>query len=279
MSENNSEHDNLQEEREETILNKKTSKKYYPPSPLNMIKDFKNLRKEQIIKLLISIIIIALFGIFNNIQIIGNPTPDNQCYYDVVHEWVRPLNDYYRGNKLYRTILTIMASVCIDIVYLICYFCWGVYAIDWRYGITTMLFYLPRYIIQETIRMKYPDRLFFEYPGFPSIVVGYIQGSDFFYSGHCGFPIIGMIEFIWYKKYYFAAYFGFVSFVELFLMINCREHYTIDIIVGIIFAHYITIITKDWIKSIYDSIDFINKLKTQNREELKRIGAEFDVGD
>ena len=267
------------EEKEEAILNTKLFKRNYPTNPLDIFKEIKNLKKDQKIKLSICGVIILLFIIFNNIQIIGNPIPDNQCYYDVIHEWVRPLNNFYRGNKIYRTILTIMSSVTIDIVYLINYFCWGVYAIDWRYGITTMLFYLPRYIIQETIRMKYPDRLFFEYPGFPSIVVGYIQGSDFFYSGHCGFPIIGMIEFIWYKKYYFAAYFGFVSFVELFLMINCREHYTIDIIVGIIFAHYITIITKDWIKSIYDSIDFINKLKTQNREELKRIGAEFDVGD
>ena len=267
------------EEKEEAILNTKLFKRNYPTNPLDIFKEFKNLKKDQKIKLSICGVIILLFIIFNNIQIIGNPIPDNQCYYDVIHEWVRPLNNFYRGNKIYRTILTIMSSVTIDIVYLINYFCWGVYAIDWRYGLTTMLFYLPRYIVQETIRMTYPDKLFFEYPGFPSIVVGYIQGSDFFFSGHCGFPIIGMIEFIWLKKYYFAAYFGFVSFVEIFMMINCREHYTIDIIVGIIFAHYITILSREWIKKIYDHFSFLNELKTQNREELKRIGFDFDIGD
>ena len=269
----------LDEERESAILKKKILKNRYPSNPLEIITKFKNLKKGQIVKLFISLLIIALFAVFNNMQILGNPTPDNQCYYDVLHEWVIPLNKLYRGNKIYRTVLTIIGSVLLDLVYIINYFCWGVYAVDWRYGVSTMFFYGIRYILQETIRMKYPDRLFFEYPGFPSIVVGYIQGSDFFFSGHCGFPIIGMMEFIWLKKYYFSAYFAFVSFVEFFLMINCREHYTIDIIVGVVFSHYITILCRLWVRSIYDNIKFLDKLKMQNREELKRIGSDFDIGD
>jgi hypothetical protein len=223
----------VDKEKETAILKDIIIKKKYPTNPLKVINEFKKLKKEQIIKLSICGVIVILFATFNNINIIGNPTPDNQCYYDVLHEWVKPLNNFYRGNKPYRTIITIMGSITIDIVYIINYFCWGVYAVDWRYGLTTMCFYGIRYIMQETIRLKYPDKLFFEYPGFPSIVVAYIQGSDFFFSGHCGFPIIGAMEFIWLKKYYFAAYFVFVSFVELFLMINCREHYTIDIIATI----------------------------------------------
>ena len=269
----------LDEERESAILKKKILKNKYPSNPLEIITKFKNLKKGQIVKLIISLLIIALFAVFNNMEILGNPTPDNQCYYDVLHEWVIPLNKLYRGNKIYRTVLTIIGSVLLDLVYIINYFCWGVYAVDWRYGVSTMCFYGIRYILQETIRMKYPDRLFFEYPGFPSIVVGYIQGSDFFFSGHCGFPIIGATEFIWLKKYYFSAYFVFVSFVEFFLMINCREHYTIDIIAGVVFSHYITILCREWVKSIYDNIKFLDKLKMQNREELKRIGSDFDIGD
>ena len=269
----------VDEEKEAAILKDIIIKKKYPTNPLKVINEFKKLKKEQIIKLSICAVIVILFAIFNNIKIIGNPTPDNQCYYDVLHEWAKTLNNFYRGNKPYRTILTIMGSITIDIVYIINYFCWGVYAVDWRYGLTTMCFYGIRYIMQETIRLKYPDKLFFEYPGFPSIVVAYIQGSDFFFSGHCGFPIIGAMEFIWLKKYYFAAYFVFVSFVELFLMINCREHYTIDIIVGIVFSHYITILCREWIKGIYDHFNFLNRLKLQNREELKRIGSDFDIGD
>ena len=133
--------------------------------------------------------------------------------------------------------------------------------------------------MQLIIRLDLPDFLYFKYPHFPSVVVGYIQGSDFFWSGHCGFPIISTVEFIWLKRYKLAAYCAFVSFFEVFLMINSREHYTIDIIIGIIYAHYITLQGRDWVKAIYDKISFLNKLKLENRKELKRIGADFDNGD
>ena len=55
--------------------------------------------------------------------------------------------------------------------------------------------------------------------------------------------------------------------------------YFIDIYFGVIFSHYITILSRNWIKAIYDKIEFINKLKQQNREELKRIGSTLDVVD
>ena len=133
--------------------------------------------------------------------------------------------------------------------------------------------------MNESTRLRCPDLLYFPYPGFPSVVVGYIQGSDFFFSGHCGFPIISMMEFIWMKKFLLAAYAAIVSCIEIFLMEVSREHYTIDIIVGVIFSHYITILGREIIKFIYDKIKFLNKLKNENREELKRIGSTLDVGD
>ena len=71
--------------------------------------------------------------------------------------------------------------------------------------------------MNESTRLTTPNLLYFPYPGFPSIVVGYLQGSDFFFSGHCGFPIINMMEYIWMKKYWFAAYCAFVDLVEIFL--------------------------------------------------------------
>jgi hypothetical protein len=269
----------MNQEEAEGILNKKIKRKAYPSNPLDVIREFKHLKKEQVIRLLISVLIITLFAIFNNIRIIGNPTPDNNCYKDNVLDFFKPLNNYYRGNDVYRIILTILGSFLIDIVFFVGYFLWGVYAVDWRYGVNTMLFYGPRAVMQLIIRLDLPDFLYFKYPHFPSVVVGYIQGSDFFWSGHCGFPIIGTVEFIWLKRYKLAAYCAFVSFFEVFLMINSREHYTIDIIIGIIFAHYITLQGRDWVKAIYDKISFLNKLKLENRKELKRIGADFDNGD
>ena len=270
-------------EEKETMSSNSTSSTIqmnFPSNPKDVINAFNSLKKPQIIKLSISGIIIIIFAIFNNVQVIGNPTPDNNCYYDVVHDWAKPLNYYFRGNEGFNKFLCILGSLTIDILFLISYYTWAIYSIDWRFGINTMLFYGIRYILNEVARLDAPNLMYFPYPGFPSIVVGYIQGSDFFFSGHCGFPVVCMMEFIWLKKFWIAGYALCVTCVEFLLMcLTSREHYTIDIIVGIIFGHYISIIGRDWIKFIYDKIGFLKKLKMQNREELKRIKLDWDIGD
>lgn len=267
------------EEENRTKENKKIFQKSYPTNPLEVLKDIKNLDKKKIIKLSISAIIIILFAIFNNMAILGSPQPINQCYTDKILDLFRPFNNFFRGNDVYRLILTITGSLLLDITYIICFCSWALYGIDWCYPLNVLLFYFIRGTVQEIIILYNPDLLYFKYPYFPSIVVGYIQGSDFFFSGHCGFPIVGMMEFIWLKKYSYAGFFAFATIFEVFLMINSREHYTIDIIVGIIFSHYISFHGRRLTKFIYDHCKFLNNLKIQNREELKRIGVDFDRGD
>jgi hypothetical protein len=87
------------------------------------------------------------------------------------------------------------------------------------------------------------------------------------------------MEFIWMKKFWFAAFCAFVSFVEQFMVVISREHYTIDVIVGVLFSHYISIHGRYWVKFVYDKIKFLKRLKEQNRRELKRIKFDWDIGD
>ena len=259
-----------------SLIDKKVNlKKEYPSNPLEVIKELANLNKSQKIKLLISSIIIILYAIFNNIQILKNSTPKNNCYYDGILEWTLPLNSYFRSNDIYRVIITITGSLLLDTVFIMNGIYWALYAVDWRYAANVMFFYFFRGIVQQIIIFGYPDLLFFKYPNFPSIVVGYVQGSDFFFSGHCGFPILAMMEFFWLKKYFLAGFCAFVTIFETFLMINSREHYTIDIIIGVIFAHYISVHGKIWINKIYGYFNFLNGLKMENIKELIRINAEI----
>ena len=267
------------EEKQKQSENKEQFQTSYPTNPLEVFKEINNLNKKKIIKLIICLIIIILFGVFNNIEILPSPMPENLCYTDVVLDWCRPINIFFRGNDVYRIIITILGSLFLDIVYIICFVSWAIYSPDWGYPANVFFFYFFRGIMQQVLVMGLPDLLYFKYPYFPSIVVGYIQGSDFFWSGHCGFPIIGMMEFIWLKKYYFAGFFVFSSFFEAFFMMNSREHYTIDIIFGLLFSHYITFHGRNWTKYIYDHIKFLNNLKIENKKELEKIGVDFDRGD
>ena len=266
-------------EDKEKMLYRSITQVKFPLNPIEVIKGFMNLKKPQIIKLILSTIIIILFGIFNNVQILGNPQLENKCYYDTIHNLMTPLNNFFRGSRAFSSFVLIFASVGLDIIFLFSFFAWAIYAVDWRYGVNVLLFYGIRYIMNESARFNVPNLLYFPYPGFPSIVTAYIVGSDFFFSGHCGFPIVNMLEFIWMKKFWLAAFCAFASFVEIFMLLISKGHYTIDIIVGIAFSHYISILGRNLVKRIYDKINFLNKLKTKNRKELKRIKFEWDIGD
>jgi hypothetical protein len=252
---------------------KSNLKKEYPSNPFVVLKDLINLNKAQKIRLLISSIIIILFAIFNNIQILKNPSPTNNCYFDIILDWTLSLSNYFRRNDIYRIIITITGSILLDTIFIVTCIYWAIYAIDWRYAANIIFFYFFRGILQQIIILRCPDLIYFKYPNFPSIVVGYAPTNDFFFSGHCGFPILAMMEFFWLKKYFLAGLCSFATIFEAFLLFNSCGYYTIDMIIGVIFAHYISIQGKMWMNKIYGYSNFLNGLKMENIKELKRINA------
>lgn len=113
--------------------------------------------------------------------------------------------------------------------------------------------------------MSYPDGYIWEYPGFPSVMVSYLKTNDFFFSGHVGLPILMMCEFQLLKRYFMFSFCIMTFFIEAFTMLVTRGHYTIDLITGAIFAHYIF---QNVEKNIhyFDRITF-TKMEKENHEK------------
>ena len=86
--------------------------------------------------------------------------------------------------------------------------------------------------------MREPDGYIWRNPGFPSLMVPTGKTTDFFYSGHVGYCLIATLEF--HKlKWCFMKWFCFSAIIlESFTMIVLRGHYTIDLIAGLIIAHW-----------------------------------------
>jgi hypothetical protein len=102
--------------------------------------------------------------------------------------------------------------------------------------------------------MRFPDGYLWEYPGFPAIAISYLKTNDFFYSGHVGLPMILALEFK--KLGCFMCLFWisiFTMLLEAFTMIVTRGHYCIDLITGIIVAHYIYMLVDEFCKCIDNS--------------------------
>jgi hypothetical protein len=115
--------------------------------------------------------------------------------------------------------------------------------------------------------MRFPEGYLWEYPGFPSLVVSYLKTNDFFFSGHMGLPVIIICELYKMKKFKFICFTLFTLFLEFFTMIVLRGHYSIDLVIGILMAHYCYILTEKYIHH-FDNYIKINEGKEGKKEEL-----------
>lgn len=131
--------------------------------------------------------------------------------------------------------------------------------------------------------MRYPTGYIFDDPGFPSLLISYKKTNDFFFSGHVGAPIIIGLEFYHFlgnKWIIFLCLFS--SLFEAFVMVVYRGHYCIDLVVGLVCAHYIFM--------MYQGADSkLKKYKIKsgryNKEKIKlsfdrnvRDGSIVDIG-
>jgi hypothetical protein len=79
-----------------------------------------------------------------------------------------------------------------------------------------------------------------------SIFVPYGETADFFYSGHVGICMIMFLEFWSVGWKFMAIYSLFTMAAQAFLMVALRSHYTMDMISGVIFAHYLWIMSEKY---------------------------------
>jgi hypothetical protein len=168
-----------------------------------------------------------------------NPLGQNQCYNDLVHNWTGGLNTYFRNNLSGRNAILIFTALLVDLAMLTTFYFWIFKWTDWVILYAIMLFYGVRgMLILNLFQLTFPDGYNFYYPGFPSIAVCYLATNDFFYSGHIGFPIIFALEY-WRKgEKYLVIPCVTISILEGAMMLITRGHYSIDLIFGVIFAHY-----------------------------------------
>jgi len=148
-------------------------------------------------------------------------------------------------------------SALIDIVFLATLGYWIFYGKSCRLIVTFAIFYGIRAVIQNLFYLPFPEMYWWYDPGFPSLVVPYGRGSDFFFSGHSGFVLICLME--WktngYKKIKWLV--AAVLALTVFTLLVYRIHYVIDIFTGVFFADYVYLrVTKeqDWLDAKYIAI-------------------------
>ena len=113
----------------------------------------------------------------------------------------------------------------------------------WRFVFAILIFYATRALFQILDVFQFYDGFTWGYPGWFSLFVPYSIIPDFYFSGHVGSCFIHILEFNavgWHWASYYAI---FVMACQIFTLLTLRVHYSIDMIGGVLFAHYIWIMS------------------------------------
>ena len=215
-------------------------------------------KKTKIIYVLIraSFIIISLIPIIlNSFVEFALPATHPTCLIDYLFDSTSIINKYFKENEISRKAILICSNLLVDILLLILSFNWIMFSKSWRVFVSMFAFYLFKIFIQVIFQESIPLGNLWSYPGFPSIFGSYLQTNDSFYATSCGFLTIALLEFWTYKKKKLFFITIPILILDIFTRIILRENYSIDIVSGIILAHFIYSLSVDFSNKYIDKIN------------------------
>jgi hypothetical protein len=164
---------------------------------------------------------------------------------DALLELTRPINTYLNEHRGVANAMLIVSSAMIDVlgIFLLG---WSVFGPSVRPFVGLLVLFGLRQVTQGLCALPPPAGLIWpkEGPGFPSLLVTYKVGNDFFFSGHTAIAVFGAIEvgrLIRGRLRGGAAWAGqaVLGLSALFLaavVLLLRAHYTMDVLAGIMAA-------------------------------------------
>lgn len=161
-----------------------------------------------------------------------------ECLRDMTYVWSEPVNIFLRDNLDIKDLYMMFGHFMMDIMMLSFLITqalyWRTSRVFWGY----LLFFGLRTYLQLAFSIGRPEGFLYFFPGQYSITVPYPDINDFFFSGHVGTCTLLILEYYsmgWYKCSYFCV---FVMVNQWILMMLVRTHFIIDLVTGLILAHY-----------------------------------------
>lgn len=154
---------------------------------------------------------------------------------DALHAWTSGLNAYFNHSSAAANALLIVSSALIDAL--------GIFLlVRWLFGpsvrpfLGLVLLLALRQVMQASCALPAPPNMIWRYPGFPSALVTYNVGNDFFFSGHTAIAVFGAIELARIGKRWLTSIAVAVAAFEVAAVLILRAHYTMDVFTGLLAA-------------------------------------------
>src|SRR5215468_10061471 len=154
---------------------------------------------------------------------------------DVLHDATAGASAYFAEHSRAADALLIVSSGLIDLL--------GIFLIaEWilvgrsRAFLGLVLLLALRQAMQALCALPPPPNMIWHYPGFPSLLVTYSVGGDFFFSGHAAIAVFAATEIARLKRSWLTALAMLVVVFEVLTVLVLRAHYTMDVFTGLIAA-------------------------------------------
>jgi hypothetical protein len=154
---------------------------------------------------------------------------------DALHTLTAGLNSYFYHSPSAANALLIISSALIDGLALFLLGRW-LFGPSVRPFLGLVLLLGLRQIMQAICELPAPPNMIWHYPGFPSLLVTYNVGNDFFFSGHTAIAVFGGIELARLGKRWLTIVAVGIVLFEIAAVLILRAHYTMDVFTGLLAA-------------------------------------------
>jgi membrane-associated phospholipid phosphatase len=150
---------------------------------------------------------------------------------DLVHDLTAGWHQYLLANKRAANAALIISSFFIDLFGL---FLVGatIFGPTFEPFLAVLIVFALRQISQSLCTLPPPPGIIWRNPGFPTVLVTYAVGNDFFFSGHTALAVLGAIQIAHLAPPWLAVVAALVALGEMLTVLVLRAHYTLDVIAG-----------------------------------------------
>ncbi len=150
---------------------------------------------------------------------------------DGVHRLTAGWHRYFFENEKSANRALIASSLCIDVLGL-SLIAISIFGPSFAPFLGILIVFSLRQVAQLCCTLPPPPCIIWRNPGFPTVLVTYDVGNDFFFSGHTALAVLGAIEICKFGPWWLGAIAVVIALGEALIVLVLRAHYTMDVITG-----------------------------------------------
>ena len=168
-------------------------------------------------------------------RLLGRRPPPGGSMGDRVHDWTAGLHARLLANPRAANGTLVASSLLIDAVGLSLVGA-ALLGPTFRPFLALLCVFTMRQACQALCALPTPPGMIWRNPGFPTLLVTYEVGNDFFFSGHTAIAVLGALEAARAGPEWLAWTAGAVAVLEAGAVLVLRAHWTVDVLAGVLAA-------------------------------------------